>query len=61
MSDYDWGRDCGASDANHPSGVMTHLSHRDPEAWAQLSDDLRRGYDQGWRENHPAYPEGQQQ
>lgn len=42
------GRQWGEDDGGHPSGVVTHASHRDPEAWAEQSDDWKRGYEVGW-------------
>jgi hypothetical protein len=42
------GEQQGWDDGTHPSGVMTHLSHRDPEAWAEQTEDYRRGYEKGW-------------
>jgi hypothetical protein len=45
---YISGYDQGWSDGTHPSGVVTHASHRDPEGWAEAGDDYQRGYQLGW-------------
>ncbi len=56
MSDYsrvterDMGWALGWADGTHPSGVMTHVSHRDPEAWAEQSAAWQDGYQAGWEE-----------
>lgn len=42
------GYDQGYNDGTHPSGVVTHLRHRDPEAWNMTSKEYQRGYEQGW-------------
>lgn len=46
--DYREGYQWGWGDGTHPSGVMTRLSHRDPEAWSEQSDRFREGYNAGW-------------
>jgi hypothetical protein len=42
------GYDQGWNDGTHPSGVVTHASHRDPEAWATYSPAWQQGYAHGW-------------
>ena len=48
--DYRIGRQWGWDDGTHPSGVVTHARHRDPEGWAEQSEAWQRGYEVGWGE-----------
>lgn len=48
-SEYRIGHDWGYGDGTHPSGVVTHASHRDPDGWAEQTDDWRAGYEAGWQ------------
>lgn len=44
------GRRQGYEDGTHPSGVVTHASHRDPEGWADMGGAWRAGYEKGWQQ-----------
>lgn len=46
--DYYIGRGWGETDGAHPSGVVTHAAHRDPEGWAEQTDNWKQGYQDGW-------------
>lgn len=45
----------GLADATHDSGVMTHLSYRNPDVWRYRSARWQRGYEQGWAEGRGTY------
>lgn len=46
--EYRVGYDQGEHDYRHPSGVVFHAAHRDPEGWAEQTEDWQRGYDIAW-------------